>query len=410
MTIAYVDCFSGISGDMFLGALVDAGLEVNALRQALESLPVSGYTLESERVTREGITGHAVRVRVSDPSQEPERHLSDIETIIRVSRLESLVQDQAIAVFRTLGEAEATVHGVPIEAVHFHEVGAIDSIVDIVGVVWGLRRLGIDHVYASSLPTGSGSVQTAHGLLPVPAPATLAILAGRGALLRPSPATTELVTPTGAALLATLATFRQPTLQVRRVGYGFGQKKLPWANVARLWIGEEAAASPETDTIGVLEANLDDENPEILGATMQLLLAAGALDVFFTPVQMKKNRPAVKLTVLSSIHDADRLSGIVLRETSTLGVRTYEARRLKARRWHEEVATPWGNVRVKMREFGSERGASPEYEDCLRLAQQSGVTLANIYRAANAAIWAAGLIKPKPSSRPTTRDEPSASG
>ncbi|HLH71894.1 MAG TPA: LarC family nickel insertion protein, partial [Chloroflexota bacterium] len=275
-----------------------------------------------------------------------------------------------------------------------HEVGAVDAIVDVVGVVWGLRFLGVERLYASALPTGSGTVQTAHGLLPVPAPATLALLARCHAPLRASSATTELVTPTGAALLAGLARFEQPEIRLEQVGYGFGQKTLPWPNVLRLWIGETevAGVSDSEDVIGVIEANLDDELPEILGATLDTLLAAGALDVFFTPIQMKKNRPAVKLTVLAPLDAMANLGSLVLRETSTLGVRTYTAKRLKSNRWQDRVSTPWGDILVKVKEFAGERRASPEYEDCLRIARSVGVPLADVYRVVNAAIVSQGLL------------------
>ena len=404
MRVAYVDCFSGISGDMFLGALVDAGLPPDELRAALKLLPVDGYYLEIAPLTRQGVSGHTVRVRLDDPAGQPTRHLSDVTAIIRAASLPATVIDGACRVFQKLAEAEAAVHGTSIDEVHFHEVGAVDAIVDVVGAVWGLQQLGVEQVYSSSVPTGSGTVQTAHGMLPIPAPATLALLAGVNAPLRPSPATTELATPTGAALLATLATFTQPAMRVSRVGYGFGQKMMPWANVVRLWLGEVQNASPaaelgiETDTVVVIEANLDDELPEIVGAAMDSLLAAGALDVFFTAIQMKKNRPGVKLTVLAPPNLASLLSGVVLRETSTLGVRTYPTSRVKTRRWQETVATPWGDVRVKVKEFAGERRAAPEYADCLELSRRVGVPLPEIYQAVNAAAAAAGMVA-KPESR-----------
>jgi uncharacterized protein (TIGR00299 family) protein len=391
MRVAYVDCFSGLSGDMFLGCLVDAGLELEALEAAVRSLRLDGYGLSAEPVTRQGISGHAVRVRLDDPTTQSPRHLAEVERIIQQSPLESEVKDQACAVFRTLADAEALVHGTSVDDVHFHEVGAVDAIVDIVGVVWGLRALGVERVFASSVPTGSGTVKTAHGLLPVPAPATMALLARAKAPLRPSTATSELVTPTGAALLTALATFDQPPMTLSRVSYGFGQKVFDWPNVARLWLGDTPALSKRpvdddtNDTIVVIETNLDDETPEIVGATLDLLLGAGALDVFFTPIQMKRNRPAVKLTVLAPLNLADALASLVIRETSTLGVRTHHARRLKAVRWQGTVATPWGEVRVKVKEFESERRAAPEYVDCLAIAREKGIPLPEVYRAASAA-------------------------
>ena len=378
---------------MFLGALVDLGVAIDELRAAVGRLPLDGYHVECESVTRQGIAGHAVRVVLDDRGQQPTRHLADVEAIIGASDLDGEVKNRARQVFQALAAAEASVHGVPVEEVHFHEVGAVDSIVDVVGASWGLQALGVEKVFASSLPSGSGTVQTAHGPLPVPVPATLALLAKRGAPLRPSPATTELVTPTGAAILATLASFEQPELRLDRVGYGFGQKTLPWPNVVRLWLGQAADGQLDTDTIEVIEANLDDELPEILGATMQTLLAAGALDVFFTPIQMKKNRPAVKLTVLCSVEHVRALSAVVMRETSTLGVRTYQARRLKSHRWQERVPTPWGNVLVKVKEFGDERTIAPEYEDCLRLAREANVPVAEIYQVATQAWRATRSVK-----------------
>lgn len=382
---AFVDCFSGVSGDMLLGALVDAGLSVDRLIATMASLPIAGYRIEAERVTRQGLTGHALKVHLDQKTPQPTRHLADVEQIIRAADLPSAVKNRAVTVFRVLAEAEAAVHGVPIEAIHFHEVGAVDSIVDVVGTVWGIHALRIERLFASSLPTGSGTVQTAHGPLPVPAPATLALLARFAVPTRPSEAATELVTPTGAALLTTLATFHQPEMRIQQIGYGFGQKTLPWPNVTRIWIGEVPDDRTEGDLITIIEANLDDERPEILGAAMQTLLAAGALDVYFTPIQMKKNRPAVKLSVLSPLEQTRSLAAIILRETSTLGVRISEARRLKTRRSVGRVPTPWGEIQVKIKEFGDERVAAPEYEDCLRVAKETGVPLGEVYRVARAA-------------------------
>lgn len=393
-TIAYVDCFSGLSGDMFLGMLVDAGVNPDELRAALARLPISGYELSAERVTRQGISGTAVRVRLRDPSTEPERHLADVLGIIEAGGLEPEVREAAAAVFRRLAAAEARIHGIAVEAVHFHEVGAQDAIVDVVGTVWGLRRLGIEKVYASAVPTGRGTVQTAHGVLPIPAPATLALLAAAGAPLRPSSAESELVTPTGAALLASLAEFRQPRLRLERVGYGFGQKVFPWPNVARLWVGaseepdgegSSGGAELEFDTISMIETNLDDERPNVLGAAMEALLAAGALDVYFTPIQMKKDRPAVQLTVLAPVEATRALSEIILRETSTLGVRVTTADRLKARRWTTMARTPWGEVRIKVKEFDGRARGAPEYDDCRAVAHAAGVPVARVYEAAMAA-------------------------
>ncbi len=385
--IAYFDCFSGISGDMTLGALVDAGLSFDHLKAELAKLPVGGYSLAADRVTSKGLRGTLVRVDLDPAAPQPHRHLRDILSIIQGSALDERVRERSAAIFRKLAEAEARVHGVGVEEVHFHEVGAVDAIVDVVGSVVGLAALGVERVYASSLPTGSGTVRTAHGLLPVPAPATLELLKMAGAPLRASAAQTELVTPTGAAILATLAEFRQPEIALRAVGHGFGRKELPWANCLRLWLGEAPAGQggAERDEIAVLEANLDDTTPELLGAAMARLFEAGALDVYFTPIQMKKNRPGVKLSVLGPVEHEDRLAATMLRETTTLGVRASRARRLKARRWQREVATPWGPIRVKVKAFEGALTAAPEYDDCLRLATAAGVPVAEVYAVAKAA-------------------------
>jgi uncharacterized protein (TIGR00299 family) protein len=376
---------------MFLGALIDAGLAPEALREAIARVPVEGYQLDAEAVTRQGLAGHVVRVTVDPGAPQPARHLAEVTAIVQAADLPRSVRDDSTRVFRSLAEAEAAVHGTSIEEVHFHEVGAVDAIVDVVGTVWGLAALGVDRVYASAVPTGSGVVQTAHGTLPVPAPATLALLQQANAPIRPSSAVTELVTPTGAALLVTLATFGQPPMRLSRVGHGFGRKTLPWPNMARLWLGELTedgaiqADELEIDEVVVIEANVDDESPEILGAALETLLGAGALDAFFTPIQMKKNRPAVKLTALAPVQRVAALAAVILRETSTLGVRTFPARRYKAQRWQEVVETPWGGIRVKVKAVGTERRAAPEYDDCLRISRQERVPLPEVYRAANAA-------------------------
>jgi uncharacterized protein (TIGR00299 family) protein len=284
------------------------------------------------------------------------------------------------------------VHGTTIDQIHFHELGAVDSLVDVVGFVSGLARLGVARLYASPLPLGSGTIETEHGRLPVPAPATLAILAEVGALTAPSDAQTELVTPTGAVLLAHLATFasRRPAMEIERIGYGVGQKTLPWANVLRIWLGTSRSETPdltdaEQDQVVLLATNLDDATGEVLGYVMERLLASGALDVWFTPIQMKKNRPAVTLSLLCKPGDQDAMVRILLAETSTLGVRVALVRRAKAGRREDEVATPWGPVRVKFKLLGDDVvDASPEYEDCARVARAAGVPLAQVMAAARA--------------------------
>jgi uncharacterized protein (TIGR00299 family) protein len=405
--VLYVDCFAGASGDMLLGALVDAGLSLDALQSALEKLSLSGYELDARRVQTHGLTG--TRFSVLDTPAEgsepayPARHLSDIRRLVCDSSLSESVKAKSMAVVERLGRVEASIHGVPLEQVHFHEIGAVDTIVDVVGFVAGLEILDVGRVYSSPIPLGGGAIRTAHGRLPAPAPATLALLASAEAPTVPHPAQTEIVTPTGAALLSQLATFARPPMRVRAVGYGFGQKEFPWANGLRVWLGEPATASSTAssasmhvgphghsrdpyghDQVVKLECNLDDSTGETLGYTMERLLESGALDVWFTPIQMKKNRPAVLLSVLSPQDRVDDLTAIVMRETSTLGVRLFPpAHRLKADRRVREVSTPWGAVRVKEKWLGGEcLAASPEYEDCARLARASGVSLVDVMNAA----------------------------
>jgi uncharacterized protein (TIGR00299 family) protein len=290
-----------------------------------------------------------------------------------------------MAVIERLGRAEAVIHGVPLEEVHFHEIGAVDTIVDVVGFAIGLELLGIDQVYASSIPLGSGTVDIAHGRFPVPVPATLSLLAAANAPTVPHPAETEIVTPTGAALLSQFAVFERPEMRVLRIGYGFGTKAFPWANAVRLWFGERDVTYHHAhDQVIVIECNLDDMTGEVLGYTMERLFEVGALDVWFTPIQMKKNRPAVLLSALSPVDRVEDLSELLLLETSTLGVRMYPpAHRLKSERRMRQVETPWGLVRVKEKWLGERRLAvSPEYEDCARLARETGQPLVRVMEVA----------------------------
>ncbi|RME36579.1 MAG: nickel pincer cofactor biosynthesis protein LarC, partial [Thermoflexia bacterium] len=350
-TVLYLDLFSGAAGDMLLGALLDLGLELDALREDLAKMDLSGYELEAARQVRCGISG--IRLHVRDIAHaHPARHLPDIRRLLAGSRLSPTVRDRSLAVLERLARAEARVHGVPIEAVHFHEIGAVDTLVDVVGFVAGLERLGVARVFASPVPLGSGFVQTEHGLLPVPAPATLALLAEVNAPTRPHPAQAEILTPTAAALLAELATFSYPPMRVRAVGYGFGEKEFPWPNAVRAWLGE-LEELPDQEQVVLLECNLDDATGELLGYAMERLFAAGALDVWFVPVQMKKNRPGVVLSALARPERAAALASLILRETPTLGVRRHPVERLVAGRSERTVETPWGPVRVKEKRLGA---------------------------------------------------------
>ncbi|MBM4419041.1 MAG: nickel pincer cofactor biosynthesis protein LarC [Chloroflexi bacterium] len=382
MPIAYFDCYSGISGDMTLGALIDAGVPFGALRAFLETLPVRGYEITASPHESKGVTGTRVDVALRD--EQPHRHLKDVLTILS-SIEERAVRERAAAVFHVLATAEAEVHGTGIDEVHFHEVGAIDAIVDVVGAVWCLRYLGIESVFVSPLPSGSGRVRSAHGVLPVPAPGTLEILRRTEATIVPNPAEGEMVTPTGAALIATFGTFRQPAMRVQTIGYGFGRKEFPWPNALRVWIGEAVNSAASREPVSVLETNVDDDTPERLGALMDNLLGDGALDVYLSPIHMKKNRLATRVSVICRVDDESRLARRMIHDTTTLGVRAQRMERYVASRRSAEVETPWGQVRVKVKYFGGVASASPEYDDCVALSRTSGVSLSLIFAAAIAA-------------------------
>ncbi|MCX8066539.1 MAG: nickel pincer cofactor biosynthesis protein LarC [Anaerolineae bacterium] len=383
-TVLYLDLFAGAAGDMLLGALVDLGLPLNTLREDLAKMDLSGYDLEVVREVRCGVSG--TRLLVRDIARaHPARHLPDIRRLLETSRLSPNVRDRSLAVLERLARAEARVHGVPIEEVHFHEIGAVDTLVDVVGFVAGLERLGVAEVFASPVPLGSGMIRTEHGLLPVPAPATIALLAEVNAPTRPHPAQTEILTPTAAALLAELATFAYPPMRVRAVGYGFGEKEFPWPNAVRAWLGEREEMTGREEVV-LLECNLDDATGELLGYVMERLFAAGALDVWFVPVQMKKSRPGVVLSALARPERADALVGLILRETPTLGVRVRPVERVVAGRAERAVETPWGPVRVKEKWLEGKRvSISPEYEDCARIARERGIPLEEVYAAAREA-------------------------
>jgi len=381
---AYFDCFSGISGDMTLGALIDAGLSFDELRAHLATLNVPGYDLSAEKVKKHGIAGTKFHVEVRDPGPH-HRRLQDIEALIRASALEPPVQDRALAVFTHLAQAEATIHQTHLDQVHFHEVGAIDSIVDIVGTVMGLHLLGVQRILASPINVGAGFVRTTHGVLPVPAPATAELLKGIPTYARGNDG--ELTTPTGAALLATLAERFGPLphMCVEHIGYGAGTKDLPQApNLLRVFIGEDTSRG-DADMITVLEANRDDMNPEWFEHAQEQLFVQGALDVFYTPIFMKKNRPATKLTVLCEGGKVDAIVDALFQETSTFGVRAYEVRRQKLHRVSQTVDTPYGPVAVKIGRWrGQVVQISPEYESCRQAARRCGVPLKDIYQAAEA--------------------------
>jgi uncharacterized protein (TIGR00299 family) protein len=377
MKLAYFDCFSGISGDMTLGALVDAGLSLEYLRDHLRGLDVSGWELTSEKVWKNGMSSTYVKVKTEDQSKH--RSLSAILDILEKSKLSPRVREQASAIFRKLGEAEATVHDVPIEKIHFHEVGAVDAIVDIVGACIGFEALAVEKFACSPLNVGGGTAKMAHGVLPVPAPATAKLLQGKPTYS--NGVQKELVTPTGAAIVATLCGHfgPQPPMSVSAIGYGAGTADLEGQpNVVRIMIGQavDKTVAGFDEEIAIIEANLDDMNPQIYGYFQEKALAAGALDVYSTPVQMKKNRPGILLTLLCKPADTSALMDLIFKETTSFGARTYRAQRRVLPREFVKVHTQFGDVRMKIsRVNGHIRHASPEFEDCKKLAEEKHVPL-----------------------------------
>jgi hypothetical protein len=439
MNVLYLDIFSGISGDMFIGALLDLGVDAHQFEHELEKLRLEGYHLHIARREKSGISGVKFDVHLADEHEHEHAHshsdhhahehghshshdhgdehahghhhhdenrmFGEIKRLISQSALSDWVKKKSIAVFQRIADAEGKIHGKPPEQVHFHEVGAVDSIVDIVGACIALEMLGKPRVLSAPVVEGVGWIDCAHGRFPIPAPATLAILGARGAAITQCDEPHELVTPTGAALLAELAESFGPMqgLVAEKIGFGLGTRENKTRpNVLRAVLGNEskvhlpspglgATSSPqstgehdwEMDTIAVLETNLDDISAEILGNFVERALAAGALDVFHTPIQMKKNRPGVLLTVLCAEADADKFSAMMLRETTAFGVRRHSAERRKLRREFVTVKTRFGEVTVKLGKLdGKIVQAAPEFESCRKLADQAGVPLKEIYEAA----------------------------
>jgi len=380
MKLAYFDCFSGISGDMTLGALVDAGCSLELLRSGLQGLQIPGWTISSEKVWKNGMAATFVRVATED--QTKHRSLSAILEIFEKSQLSESVRKNAAAIFRKLGEAEASVHDVALEKIHFHEVGAVDAIVDIVGACIAFDALGIEKFACSPLNVGGGTAKMTHGVLPVPAPATAKLLQGKPTYS--NGVQRELVTPTGAAIVSTLCdTFGpQPQMTVSAIGYGAGSIELEGQpNVVRIMIGEAAdkVIAGFDEEISVIEANLDDMNPQIYGYFLEKALAAGALDVYTTPVQMKKNRPGTLLTLLCKPQDTNSLMSLVFAETTTFGARTYRAQRRTLPRESVNVHTQFGDVRIKLsRVNGRILHVAPEFDDCRKLAVEKNVPLQRV--------------------------------
>jgi len=404
--ILYLDCSTGISGDMALGALIDAGVDAETIREGIDSLGIPEVTFSTETVIKGGF--RATYVRVEHPEQHAHRHLSDITALIdNASAISPEQKDLATRIFRAVATAEATVHGSTIEKVHFHEVGAIDSIVDIVGAAIAFDLLGAERIISSPVPTGRGQVKIAHGICTLPAPGTAELL--KGVPLVDVPVEAELTTPTGAAILTTLVDgfAALPEMTVETIGYGAGTRDLPGrANVLRVLVGT-AAVSAKTDQVMLLETNLDDVAPEIVAYAKKQLLDAGALDVFTTPIQMKKNRSGVMLSVLCRPPEAERFETILFNETNTFGIRRSLVQRSKRLRREETVTTPFGPVKGKLGWRTGERPCFvPEFDDCARIAGEVGVPLREVYRAAEANFVESRIVPPESSPPTFAADSP----
>ncbi len=377
---AFFDCFAGISGDMTLGALLDLGLPLQDLQELIASLGLADVSIAAQKVSKQHLTG--LKVEINSPKQQPARTYKEICGLIEGSPLSDGVKAKSLTMFRLLGEVEARIHGQPLESVHFHELGALDTIVDVVGAAYGLERLGVSRVICSPLPMGWGMIKAGHGQLPNPAPAALELLKGLTVYGTDLPG--ELVTPTGAAILkAHDATCEPcPAMTLAKVGYGAGSRDLPGhPNLLRLYLGEPlAAAAGLRETILVLETHLDDMNPEWYEPLMNSLFSAGALDVALAPLQMKKNRPGVRLTVVAPLAAKEGLLDRIFADSTTLGVRVMEMERVTARRWFETIDTPYGPLQVKVMEYGGRRRLLPEYEACRQLAAAQDVPIMEIYR------------------------------
>jgi uncharacterized protein (TIGR00299 family) protein len=385
MLLLYFDCFAGVSGDMTLGALVSAGADARALVEQLGALGVGGFTVEFERVDRSGIG--AVKAHVRTQEQHHHRGLGTILKIIEGSRLSAGVKERAAGIFTRLAEAEARVHNIAVERVHFHEVGALDAIVDVVGACIGFELLGVERFAASALHVGSGMVEMAHGRFPVPPPAVVELL--RDAPTYATDVRGELVTPTGAAIVSTLVESYgpQPAMRVERTGYGAGGRNYEkFPNVLRVLVGEaEAVADAQSEKLLLLETNLDDASPQIVGHLMELAFQRGALDCYFTPVQMKKNRPGVLVSILCRPTEREALTALLFAETTTLGVRSHEVERRALAREFVTVETRYGAIKMKVARFdGRIVNAAPEYEDCRAAAAKHNVPLRDVEAAARA--------------------------
>ena len=383
--IIVFDPASGASGDMILGALLDAGAPLAAMQEAISRLGIAGVRIRSEAASTGAVRG--TRVTIDAAPDQPARDWQGIQQLLTESALSVPVREAALAVFQSLAEAEAQAHNEPIERVHFHEVGAVDAIADVVGACAGLAALGVQRVVSYPVAVGAGWVTASHGTMPVPAPATANLLAARQIPIRPNPpgADTpgELLTPTGAAILGTLAEWQVPAFTPTRAGHGFGTKQLPWPNALRAWVGE---VDDEEETGGefLLETNIDDMNPQFFDLLTERLFAAGALDVWLSNATMKKGRPATIVSVIAPAARREAIERTLILESTTIGIRATSISRTRAPRAFRTVATRWGDVRLKLRGWdGRVISAAPEYDDCLRLSREQSVPIREVWAEAN---------------------------
>jgi hypothetical protein len=384
MKIAYFDCFSGISGDMTVGALLDAGLKIETLEKELKKLGLSGYQLEVNKVVKKGIS--ATRFKVKIKEEGVERRFKDILTILEESKLDGEIKKETIKIFFNIAQVESKIHQKDIDKIHFHEIGGLDSIIDITSAVIGIKTLRIEEIHSSALPVGKGFVKCAHGVIPVPAPATLELLKNiptyNGGI------ESEMITPTGAAIISTLAKSfgERPLMKIERIGYGAGEKEFTIPNLLRVSIGEKILKDENlkdgyvSDEAVLIETNIDDMNPEFYDYIMDQLFSQGALDVFLTPIQMKKNRPAHMLSIIVYEQNLKEILEVLFSESTTLGVRLRELKRLRLGQQNFIAETKYGKIKVKVGMFKGEiKNIAPEYEDCKKMAKQHQVPLKEVY-------------------------------
>ncbi|MBC7320501.1 nickel pincer cofactor biosynthesis protein LarC [bacterium] len=377
MNVIYFDCFNGISGDMILGALFDLGLDKEAWFKELDKLGISGYKVEINPKRKGPLMGTDVDVIVED--KVTHRHAKEILDIISSSKLDDDIKEKSLKILTKIAQAESSIHNEPLEEVHLHELGGIDTIVDVVGSVIGLKLLRVERVYSSPLPLGEGFIETAHGRLPIPAPATIELL--KGVPVYSNGMKGELVTPTGAGIISTLAySFGPiPPITIEKIGYGAGKKDFAVPNMLRAIMGE-LYQGKQRDTNTIIDVNIDDMNPQVYGYLMDKLFELGALDVFFTPIYMKKSRPAVKLTVISPNYLVDKLIDVIFKETTSIGVRTYQVEKVMLPREIIEVDTPWGIARVKISYINGTPKIMPEYDDCKAIAERTGIPIQEVMK------------------------------